>query len=150
MGRRLCCGKGLQVTSRNRFPPGTYTPCAPACLVETGRGCDWIRISGCKHTAVPFCLGGLGFALDCSHSGSWEAGGERQGGARRTLLFLCPLSVGAVTLCFFSKWHSTGRAFLLLLIDMLKHQLKQLAGGKEGRQSLFQKSGRDQGQVTHK
>lgn len=138
MGGRLCGGKGLQVTSRNRFLPGTHTQCAPACLVEMGRGCDWIRISGCKHTAVPFCLGGLGFALDCSHSGSGEGGrglgGGEAGRVQKNLALPMSPCVGAVTLCFFSKWHSIGRALLLLLADMLKHQLKQLAeeAGKWG------------------
>ena len=47
---------------------------SPACpqpaLRETGRAAIWIGISGCKHTAVLFCLTGV-FHLTARHTGVW-------------------------------------------------------------------------------
>lgn len=65
MGGRLCYGKGLQVSSQNSF-----LPCPQLALRETGRAAIWIGISGCKHTAVPFCLTGV-FHLTARHIGVW-------------------------------------------------------------------------------
>ena len=89
------CRSAPKIASRLAHP-------SPACpqpaLRETGRAAIWIGISGCKHTAVPFCLTGV-FHLTALHIGVWgrqELAGW--GRVRRRELFcsaeLSPVSGG--------------------------------------------------------
>ena len=117
---RLCYGKGLQVSSRNSFPLGASSP-QPA-LRETGRAAIWIGISGCKHTAVPFCLTRV-FHLTARHIGVWgrqELAGW--GRVRRRERFLqcraLPCVWGLSHWCTFARVGTPqGEGFWLLLVD---------------------------------
>lgn len=156
MGGRFCYGKGLQVTSQNRFPPGTRTQFAPS--LPCG---DWQGIRfGSESVAVntQLCLSAsedFDFHLTAQHTGVsgrqgrawvwgeggpgsggrecqvWGEGGRARGGREqlcRALLDPCVSACwGLSHRCEFPLSGTPwGGCFGLLLVDKLNHQLQQL------------------------
>lgn len=123
------CRSAPEIASHLAHPS---TVCPQPASRETGRDAIWIGITGCKHTAVPFCLMGV-FHLAARHTGVWgrqekPGVGEREGRPEEEGVVVQSLAVPWVrrlSHCRISSRVGTPRGgrFWLLLVDRLNHQL---------------------------